>query len=311
MSYLGNGYAATCIECGRTWDEEFVSAGLCPYCARKPESDRKSSKGHGVKDPMDLRKNLDKLNSVSKYPSILTYHVLGGKGRLTEEVQVSFANKDNILVTEKVDGTNARIFFLPYSSYGTFLIGSRDEILHCRNDVVFNPSQGIVEGVRAWAELLLESHKDRLPFVVFGEVYGGKVNAHKNYTGEHRVGFRVFDAIQFNTDLEDLLEQPREKIAAWREHGGQPFVEEETLRSLVEPVGLELTPRISANPLPTSVEETLEWLQATLPEERTLVALDEKAKGKSEGVVVRTPDRSTIAKLRFEDYHRTLKQRKR
>jgi hypothetical protein len=32
--------------------------------------------------------------------------------------------------------------------------------------------------------------------------------------------------------------------------------------------------------------------------------------GKAEGVVVRTPDRSVIAKLRFEDYDRTLRARK-
>jgi hypothetical protein len=38
--------------------------------------------------------------------------------------------------------------------------------------------------------------------------------------------------------------------------------------------------------------------------------LDDEANGIPEGVVVRNPDRSRIAKLRREDYERTLKRRK-
>jgi hypothetical protein len=38
--------------------------------------------------------------------------------------------------------------------------------------------------------------------------------------------------------------------------------------------------------------------------------LDDAAGGKSEGIVLRSPDRSTIAKARFEDYERTMKKRK-
>jgi len=42
---------------------------------------------------MNIRSvNLRKLNSLTKYPSIPTYHKLGEKGILTEEVQVDFAN---------------------------------------------------------------------------------------------------------------------------------------------------------------------------------------------------------------------------
>jgi hypothetical protein len=71
-----------------------------------------------------------------------------------------------------------------------------------------------------------------------------------------------------------------------------------------------LTPRlgeISAAELPTGVEETSEWLQTILPS--TLVALDENASGRPEGVVLRNRDRSVIAKARVEDYARTLRRR--
>jgi hypothetical protein len=53
--------------------------------------------------------DLDKLNSMTKYPSILTYHALGDKGVLQETVQIPFEGR--IIGTEKVDGTNARLIF--------------------------------------------------------------------------------------------------------------------------------------------------------------------------------------------------------
>jgi hypothetical protein len=43
-----------------------------------------------------------------------------------------------------------------------------------------------------------------------------------------------------------------------------------------------------------------------LPERRTQALLDVDARGRAEGVVVRTKDRSKIAKMRFDTYHRTL-----
>jgi len=52
------------------------------------------------------RVDLAKLNSLTKYPSILTYHALGDKGILQETVQVPFDGR--VIGTEKVDGTNRR-----------------------------------------------------------------------------------------------------------------------------------------------------------------------------------------------------------
>ena len=53
----------------------------------------------------DIRQiDLGKLNSTTKYPSILTYHALGEKGVLQEVVQIAFEGR--IIGTEKVD-TNA------------------------------------------------------------------------------------------------------------------------------------------------------------------------------------------------------------
>ncbi len=53
--------------------------------------------------------DLGKLNSMTKYPSILTYHALGDKGLLQETVQIPFEGR--VIGTEKVDGTNTRLIF--------------------------------------------------------------------------------------------------------------------------------------------------------------------------------------------------------
>ncbi len=92
----------------------------------------------------DIRRiNLDKLNSLTKYPSILTYHTLGDKGVLQEAVQVPFAGR--IVGTEKVDGTNTRLVFCPD---GSVVVGSREDLLWERRDLIGNPAMGIVAAVR-------------------------------------------------------------------------------------------------------------------------------------------------------------------
>lgn len=94
--------------------------------------------------------------------------------------------------------------------------------------------------------------------------------------------------------------------------GGQSFLTEDALTLAADMEGIPLTPRLDVmapESLPTSVDGMSAWLNASWPQ--TLVALDSQATGRAEGVVLRTADRSVIAKARFEDYARTLKRRTR
>ena len=69
--------------------------------------------------------NFDALNSATKYPPIEMYHVLDERGTLTEDLTFGFAG--DVVFTEKVDGTNARIILLPG---GDYIIGSREHLLY-------------------------------------------------------------------------------------------------------------------------------------------------------------------------------------
>lgn len=246
--------------------------------------------------------DLRKLNSATKYPSIPTYHAMGERGMLLDE-HVSFVGKE-ILATEKVDGTNSRIILMPD---GCYLIGSREELLHAKGDLIRNPALGIVDAIKGVAERIqaVFSSADRVITTVYLETYGGKTTAAaKQYTSQREFGCRVFDVSEIAvSDTEGELGE----ISGWREAGGQQFVDEDRLVEFAATASLELTPRIVPDAeLPTSIEATHEWLKRQIPE--TLVALDAEAGGRPEGLVVRTRDRSTIAKIRFEDYGRHEKR---
>ncbi len=242
--------------------------------------------------------DLRKLNSATKYPSIPTYHAMGERGLLLDE-HISFGGQE-FLATEKVDGTNSRIILMPD---GCYLIGSREELLHAKGDLIHNPALGIVDAIKDVAERIQSvfSTPDGIITTVHLETYGGKTTSNaKQYTSRREFGYRMFDLSEVAVgDTKGELEQ----ISRWREAGGQHFADEDRLFDFVTTAALELTPRITPDAeLPTPIEATYKWLKRQIP--RTLVALDEEAGGRPEGLVVRTRDRSTIAKIRLEDYGR-------
>lgn len=246
--------------------------------------------------------NLRKLNSITKYPSIPTYHTLGERGSLLEDC-ISFDARE-IIATEKVDGTNSRIILMPD---GNYLIGSREELLHAKGDLIHNPALGIVDALRKTADRIVSSFQapEKIITTVYLETYGGKTTAAaKQYTSNREFGYRLFDVSRVSVKQ---LESKLETISRWRENGGQEYLTEKSLSEFAESMQLELTPRIAiSDSLPVSIQETDEWLRSKIP--TTLVAMDDNAGGKPEGLVIRTVDRNIIAKVRFEDYERHAKR---
>jgi hypothetical protein len=250
--------------------------------------------------------DLAALNSMTKYPSIPTYHTLDPKnGGLLDET-VEFTGP--VLGTEKVDGTNARVISLPD---GNFLLGSREELLYAKGDLIGNPAQGIVAALRDFATALAPVDGDVVR-VHFLEVYGGKVTAaSKQYTGSKAVGFRLFD-VAVIADHRTVMAKDPANLSSWRDHGGQRYLGEDELVATSARDGVELTPRLfelAGAELPRELDKTRAFLAEHLPS--TLSALDGDAGGEPEGIVLRARDRAVIAKARFQDYDRTLRRRAR
>ncbi|WP_092557192.1 RNA ligase family protein [Actinoplanes derwentensis] len=246
--------------------------------------------------------DLNALNSLTKYPSIPTYHELDPRngGLLPQAVPFS----GPVVGSEKVDGTNSRVVVLPDGSY---LLGSREELLYAQGDLIGNPALGIVANLRALAETLAGTPGDAIR-VYYLELYGGKIGGQaKQYSTRGATGWRLFDVAVVD-DLDERLSWPLQQISAWREGGGQSWLTEQQLQA----VGLELAPRLftlDAADLPPDIEGMHAFLGEHLP--RTLVALDESGLGGPEGIVLRSTDRAVIAKARFQDYARTLKRKAR
>ena len=76
-----------------------------------------------------LQHGKQKINSLTKYPSILTLHKLGQKGRLTSEWATDIQG-ETMFATEKIDGTNVRIICLG----NEYLVGSREFLRERRDD---------------------------------------------------------------------------------------------------------------------------------------------------------------------------------
>ena len=246
--------------------------------------------------------NLPRLNSLTKYPSIPTYHALGEKGRLTPALNVEFTS--DIHVTEKLDGTNARLICTPEG----VLIGSREDFLWATGDLIHNPALGIVDTLRNLALKLYEQVFADLIVVFFGEVYGhGVGSAAKQYATHGARGFRLFDVCLLNSTLAgEMLAKPAEQIAAWREHNGQTFADVETCNAMALQFGFERVPIAgvhSCHSWPRDLTAARDFLNGFAQSKATL---DGTALGRAEGIVARTADRHQIAKLRFEDYQRTL-----
>ncbi len=244
----------------------------------------------------------DKINSLTKYPSILTLHKFGERGRLTSEITTNIEG-EKMFASEKIDGTNVRIICLG----DEFLVGSRNNILHYSNDLYWDESIGIVN--QFYTKQLPTLKTDKLT-IIYGELFGGKITANSKDYGKEDHGFRVFD-VAIIDDL-SILDQTVSEISNWRESSkdssidetilyGQNFQKLDQLKSY----GFNLVPQIPFKVSDFDHRTILEALEKYIP--KTHVALTDSAKSGTEGVVLRNFDRTKIIKLRFEDYRRTLR----
>lgn len=248
---------------------------------------------------------LTKLNSLTKYPSIVTYHELGDRGALKEDMHPMDFGSSTVHVAEKIDGTNVRILFLG----DFFIVGSREELLYASGDLLSNPSQGIVEAVLPFA---LRFPVAAVPYgtVIYGEMYGGSLPESKSYTATKATNFRVFDVLKLGPHVLGL-DQETAEYSRMRDRGVHGvWLTPMELSPYCQVLNLPVAPsvaRLFGNELPRSLDDTYDFMKRLLP--KTKVAIGEGGTGKTEGIILRNATRTLIAKARFEDYERTFKRR--
>lgn len=289
---------------------------------------------------MDPLLRLSIIDSATKYPSIDTLHVLDERHRATAEltdIGALFADQDPAAFTasEKIDGMNVRFvierrvhpcggvhvphaFAVNVSS--DWVIGARDTLVTARGDRIPNPVDGVAEYFRPLARRLhdectstsvvLTPHlpHDVTLIVVAVEFFGGKIGrAARKYAQEGTVGFRVFDVRMAGFDAhEAIMRMPIPEIAARRDRGTLPgrWLTNAERDAFCARFDLPTVPAVALpGPIPSKPEDTLTWLHATIGTS-TRAAVGDHPPRTPEGVVIRTPDRSRIVKIRLEEYER-------
>ena len=256
-----------------------------------------------------------KLNSLTKYPPIPTFHEISNKGMLDGSKPLDFQGKA-VAVTEKIDGTNGRIITIParlsVDGRPHWVIGSRENLLTCDQDWMMNPGLGIVDELAGTAWDLMPWQED-VTRVYFFEVYGSTVGANgREYSRKPGTfGHRLFDVIELEDDLfTSVMDMDLEKVSSWRQHGGQTFVGWDDFLGISTEEDLERVPIIEPTVMPEGIafdglQNTLETLKAWFPDGGKAV-LDPELQGLPEGVVFKSHDRKITAKLRFQDYRSTI-----
>ena len=258
-----------------------------------------------------------KINSLTKYPSILTFHKTAQRGGLAPELTEGPSRiGKQLFVTEKVDGSNSRIVFFTDENgkIKDFFIGSRENMLYVSGDRCFNEDGHIVENILPIATSIIEKmiHED-ISFpsssivTFYFEHFGGHNNGWKQYTAGNTYGARLFDIKAIKYEIANkILSLPVEQIAGAREADAYgEWYSVGHMIAICGILGIRHVPYINTvngEDIPDTLRGAFDWLKQF---DKSAVVLDEKGIGNSEGVVVRTEDRKYIKKLRFEDYQKT------
>jgi RNA ligase-like protein len=252
---------------------------------------------------------LAKLDTATKYPSIETYHKLGERGRLLEERNHDWPEHEPVYVTEKIDGVNGRLIFLPGRN-APWIAGTRDQLVAASSDVVWNKDQGVAEallGPNAPKPWTLSTYlDDGYVFVMYFEVYGHKPTPHWNeYSPDGKEPLiRLFDAQFFQQDWLGYFKSV-EDVARSRDSDGGIWFVEDRLEALAGRMGVQCVPNLwtgTTTDLPHDVAGMDRFMYSFGRDTRAGI----NGGGRSEGIVIRTRGRRTIAKARRQSYEKTL-----
>lgn len=264
----------------------------------------------------------EKINTFTKYASILTMHQLWDKWVLKDELTTDIS-WETMYATEKIDGTNVRIVYYKWE----YLVGSRDEILYYSEDLYYAQNLGIVDRLHhiieqelwtpelwdwIWNSVSLsEENSDENMYIFYGELFGGNIGKYwKEYGGKNDFWFRLFDIVEVKPEEFEIMYEELPRVSSWREHSigtaleyGQNFLSVHDRESRFP--HFQYVPTLELNFESYEHNHVLEKLEEVLPE--TMVKLTDDWLGQSEWVVLRNHNRTKIVKVRFQDYKRTLK----
>jgi len=236
--------------------------------------------------------DLGRLHARTAYPLIPSYHPPDPDTGDLGPVMPKPAG--DVIATELLDGITARLALF---ADGSYLIGNPQRWLYASGDVIGDAAMGMVRAVRPLADRLSATAgvEPDTALVIYGELFGGKTPAAARYTSRREVGYRTTDVASVSLS----------------EDADMAFLNEKALTAFAGGHGLPLVPRVARFPardLPNKPDGVLTLLEEVLPSSRC--RLDADADADPAGLIVRSPDRGWIAALRFDDYRRAKKRKR-
>lgn len=264
-----------------------------------------------------MNHDLLNLNSITKYPSIPTYHKVSGRHILDDNAETQLGH-DIYHITEKLDGINIRIIVKPGED---FFIGTRQELVYANGDRIYNDRLGIIKTVKHIGHQLMQLDKSAFEdntcyVVVYGELIGGKVHKNsKQYTKDKEtLSFMAFDMAMlddeylYESDLQ--LDLGPDARSAFREanYRKRCFVQQHVMMDACYQLGIGVVPNkgtVLKDNMPSTVAESKKWL-IDRTKFGTMALLDGTGEGNAEGLIISDPRNQEAFKLRVQDYRRNI-----
>ena len=209
---------------------------------------------------------LDKLNTMTKYPSILTYHETAERGTLAQNTYENkdFSGYEKVYVTEKIDGTSTTFAIKGYGKKQEFYVCSRNVVQADPDRECYYDSNVYWEMAEKYniKEKLASFMDPGIEYIILqGETYGAGVQK-RDYSLEGH-DFAAFNFIVKEENAEPIRFD-------WYE-----------MKRLLDVVGIPVVPLVDGDfKIPETCDELLEIAEGNS-------AIDGKMR---EGIVIRSKD---------------------
>ena len=251
-------------------------------------------------DKIITQYGIQKLDLLSRYPRIPSYHKKTAKGLLTEVVSVELLETEKYYVTELISGSHVRVII----SGNDYIIGDRISLLYAKGDrlgysnrLITNPVMESLRGLHLNSESIFV-----LNFIVYG---APGLEGSERYSEDGSIGFRLHDVEEmrlsnFEFPLDELM------ALSWDDRDG--FLGVTDLKKFAKDNKFVLVPALrtlGGKAFPIDRISGLKFLQK-FP--MTKVGLN--TKGSPKGIVVRSEERDSAFKMIVDDYIITGKKEK-
>ena len=217
----------------------------------------------------------DKLNALTQYPSILSFHKLNDEGKAINELASADyqptpprPEKMNVIIQEIIDGEIIRIIVLD----NDYFIGNKNEIIHAKGDRIVLDSMiiPVYKSLSNFFQANLSSNERMM--ILYGVLYGKGIKGHDRYiqnddSDEELIKCLLVDG--FTIKIQDVIGLFKDNsvsfIENWVNTLHQPFWALSTLNKFCNACNVNQLSNLgevtTLNKIPQDINEMKQWIK--------------------------------------------------